>query len=128
METILNLAWVLLAIALVRMWTRHAPREGASRGTQMAAVAMLVLILFPVISVSDDLQAAQNPAEDDVSLRREHTAVHPHFFPVVAAVPPAGIAGLSYGSQLLAAPVLPAVPTVDNPAMAAIQNRPPPAA
>jgi hypothetical protein len=127
METTLNLAWVLLAVVLVRLWVRHAPRKGASQRMQVAALAVLILILFPVISVTDDLVAAQNPADVEIYMRRGHTAGSQHFiFPVVATLPPVVFAGLFFGYQRLAAPSRLPVPTVDNPALAGIQNRPPP--
>jgi len=129
MEFALNLFWALLSVALVRLWLCQAPRGGTSRRMQIAAVAMLVLLLFPVISVTDDLQAAQNVAEDDVYLRRDHLADGPHFIPVVfAAIPTAAITEPSFGYLRLAAPFSLAAPTVDNPALSAIQNRPPPTA
>jgi hypothetical protein len=129
MESVLNLIWVLLSVALVRLWVIYAPREGPSRRTQIAAMAMLILLLFPVISVTDDLQAAQNIAEDDIYLRRDHSEAGPHFISIAfAAIPTVFIADLSCGYQRLAAPSYLPAPTVDNPALAAIQNRPPPAA
>lgn len=127
METSLNLAWALLAVVLVRLWVRHAPRQGASRRMQIAAVLTLLLILFPVISVTDDLQAAQNPADVEVYLRRGHTAGSQHVvFPVIAMLPPVSFAGLFFGYQRMAAPTRLPIPTVDNPALTSIQNRPPP--
>jgi hypothetical protein len=129
METILNLVWVLLAGVLACLWVRHAPRYGASRRMQVAAVVTLLLILFPVISVTDDLQAAQNPADVEIYLRRGHTAGSQHvIFPAIAMLPPVSFAGLFFGYQRLAAPSRLPIPTVDNPALASIQNRPPPTA
>jgi len=130
METILNLAWVLLAVVIVRLWARYAPREGASRRTQVAALTVLILILLPVISVTDDLMAAQNPAETtDCCARRNHAASCPHsIFPAVAALPPPAFAKPSFGFLRFVAPSDFPVPTVDNPALAPIQNRPPPVA
>lgn len=129
MEIFLNFAWVLLAGVLVRQWLCHAPRESASRRVQVAAVAMLILILLPVISVTDDLQTAQSPAEVTVYMRRGHTAVSPHSIHfVVAMLPPVIFVGLFSGYQRLAAPFRLSIPTVENPALAAIQNRPPPTA
>jgi hypothetical protein len=128
MEILLNLVWVLLAIVIVRLWLRDVPREGASRRTQIAALAMLILILFPVISVTDDLQAAQNLAEDDTYLRRDPT-VSPHStFPAVAMLPRSTFTEFSFVYLWIKAPGhLPAL-TVHNPALTAIHNRPPPAA
>jgi hypothetical protein len=129
MELILNLAWALLAVVLVRLWGTHARREGAKLGTQFAALAMLLLILFPVISVTDDLLAAQNPAEVESSLRRDDGAVQPHsILPVVAALPPIFFAQPGFASLRIAAPGYSAVPTVKSPALQSVQNRPPPVA
>jgi formate-dependent nitrite reductase membrane component NrfD len=111
------------------LWLRHARSSDASRGTQFAALAMLLLILFPVISVTDDLQALQNPAETESYLRRDHATVNPHsIFPVLAALPPSVFSGIFSGFLGLVAPSLHPAPVVDHPAMAAIQNRPPPVA
>ena len=129
MELFLNLAWVLLAGLLFGLWQRNASRTGASRGVQLVALAMLVLILFPVISVTDDLQAAQNPAEADCCLRRVHACSPPHsIVPAVAALPPAALSSLMFGTVGLLSPRGLAAPSADHPALAPIQNRPPPAA
>ncbi len=129
MELALNLAWALLAVVLIKLWLRHGFGSGASLRTQVAALAMLIVILLPVISVTDDLQALQNPAELDCCARRHHAASCPHsVFPVAATIPPPVLAELSLGYLSLAAPRPALAPLVENPAMASIQNRPPPAA
>ncbi|MGA2808431.1 MAG: hypothetical protein ABSE87_09860 [Terracidiphilus sp.] len=129
MELTLNLVWALLAAVIVNQWLRHAPSNGARRSTQLAALTMLIVILFPVISVTDDLVAAQNPAEADCCLRRDHVVSSGHsIFPAVAALPPPIFAELSFGFLCFAAPGHIPVPPGSNPAMAAIQNRPPPVA
>lgn len=128
METILNLVWLLLAGILVCLWIRHAPRRGASRQMQVASLAILILMLFPVISVTDDLQAAQNPTEVETCVRRGHLAGSPHFlFPIIAIQPPSFFSAQPFGYRRIAVPSWRPSPTVDNPALAAIQNRPPPA-
>src|ERR1035437_9217781 len=85
MELILNLAGLLVAAAMACLWLRWAPRKGFDRRTQLVALALLILILFPVISVTDDLLAAQNPAETDYLVRRDHlvSSARP-IFPVAA--------------------------------------------
>ncbi|MDR3723657.1 MAG: hypothetical protein P4K83_04130 [Terracidiphilus sp.] len=128
METVFNLAWILLAGVLVCLWVRHAPRCGANRRIQVASLTILILFLFPVISVTDDLQAAQNPTETETYVRRGHTAGNQHtLFPAVPALPSVIFPGLLFGYQRLAAPSHLSIPAVANPALAAIQNRPPPA-
>jgi hypothetical protein len=129
MEIILNFVWALLAVVFVRLWMRYAPRRDASQRMQVAALAMLILILFPVISVTDDLQAAQNPADVEVYLRRGHTTVSQQVIsPAIAMLPPASFAGLFFGYQRLAAPLSLPIPAVNNPALTPVQNRPPPTA
>ena len=79
MELSLNLGWLLLSLAAIVLWHRagrspHAP----SRGTQLVALALLLLVLFPVISVTDDFVAAHNPAEADSCMRRNELTAQPH--------------------------------------------------
>ncbi len=68
MEILSNLIWITVALALWGLWlvrgrsARSTPRSCGIAG-QLTALATLTLILLPVISVSDDLHAAQNPAE-----------------------------------------------------------------
>jgi hypothetical protein len=134
MELFLNLAWVSLAALMVWLWPRFAPRSGPggrmeNRSKQLVALAVLLLILFPVISVTDDLLATQNPAETDSTLRRDHIAAGSHsIFPAVAAEPLPTVAELFSGFPSFAAIRNFPAPIVDHPALASIQNRPPPAA
>lgn len=129
MEIVLNLVWILLAVVLVRLWLHYAPRNGVSLRTQVAALAMLIVILFPVISVTDDLQIAQNPAELDCCARRNHAVSCSHsIHPMAASISQPVYAEPSFGFLGFVGPLGFPVPTVDNPALAPIQNRPPPAA
>src|ERR1700691_531557 len=144
MELALNLAWVILAMLMFCVWPRFAARTGPKRRMperqmpnqrmkdrrmQFVALSMLILILFPVISVNDDLQPLQNPAEADCCLRRVHVVTNTHsIFPPVAALPVPVFAELSFGFVRLAAPSRLSAPVVDHPGLASIQNRPPPEA
>ena len=129
MEIILNLVWVLLAVAIVRLWTSYARQEGVSRRAQVIALATLIVILLPVISITDDLQTIQNPAELECCARRNHVASCPHsIFPAIAALTPSAFAKPSLCFLRFVGPSSFPVPTVDNPALAPIQNRPPPVA
>ena len=67
MELLLNLVWIALAIGLfVIFWRRErsTARPGVSRYLPMMALACALLLLFPVISASDDLHPAQALMED----------------------------------------------------------------
>jgi hypothetical protein len=129
MELLLNLAWTLLAAAMFFLWRRFAPQTGPNRCSQFVALAMLLLILFPVVSVTDDLQTAQNPAEADCLVRRDHGCAAPHSnLSPIASLPLPAIAGPSFGAPLLTIPGRLHTPVLDHPALGPIQNRPPPVA
>jgi hypothetical protein len=129
MEPFLNCAWVLLTAVMAILWVRFGLREGTSRRAQLVALALLALVLFPVISVSDDLQALQNPAEADCCVRRDLVVATAHsilpavvaLFQPIATQMPTGVL------RHAAAGDIPRTPE-DHPALAAIENRPPPAA
>ena len=88
MEFALNLVWLLSAVALVCAWLTQR-RNPACRGWfPLAAVFALTLILFPVISVTDDLLTAHNPAETTSSVRRDNESAPAHpIFPAGASLP-----------------------------------------
>jgi len=136
MEIFLNLAWVLLAVFILCQWWRSAPRARANgctpiadRRIQFVALAMLLIILFPVISVTDDLQVIQNPAETGCLQRRGHACSTQHCVHSPVAAPPSpSLAALSFKVTHLAAPGILDAPVFDLPAIFPIQNQPPPVA
>lgn len=85
MELLSNLVWIAVAFALWWQWLlqrRTAPRMLLASGIrgQFVALALLTLILLPVISVSDDLQASHNPAEvERTSVRNDQHLLRPDF-------------------------------------------------
>jgi len=129
MELILNLVWLGLAAAILALWPLIGRRAGIGCGRQFVTLTVLILILFPVISATDDLLAAQNPAETDCCQRKDHAVASAHFMlPVVIAPPMPSLAGLCFRFLRLATPGGHDFPAVDHPGLAAVQNRPPPAA
>lgn len=129
MELVLNLVWAALAFSLVGLWLRFAPPAGPERRRQFAAIALLILILFPVISVTDDLQVAQNPAEADSCLRRDHDVFNPHsILPAIADLPRMPIGELFQASTRFLAFSNPPRLLLISPDLPAVQKRPPPAA
>jgi len=129
MELLLNLAWTLLASLMIGVWLRRAPRVGVEKRHQFVALAVLLLILFPVISVTDDLQALQNPAETDCCQRRSylHAPVHP-MFAGAATLPPSEFAGPRFSMQRMSIPGRVGPRVVARPELAPISSRPPPTA
>lgn len=51
-------------------------RERNAFGQRLLALTVLLFIIFPAVSVSDDLWALHNPAETDILLRRHDGAMH----------------------------------------------------
>lgn len=133
MELTLNLGWALLTAWMLWMWLRMATRPASERRIQAVALAVVILILLPAISMTDDLVAAQNPAEIDCMAclaRRDHHSNRPHMtIPASACAPPlATYAGPRIALIGEAVSNQPAATHVESPALSSIQNRPPPAA
>jgi hypothetical protein len=129
MELALNLGWALLALCMFCVWSRFAPAGAKERRAQFVALAVVILILLPAISMTDDLVAAQNPAEVDCCVRRDHDCFHAHtFIPTASAGPVPEFQGLPVRLVQMMPSMQVVSPYVEIPALAPIQNRPPPAA
>jgi hypothetical protein len=130
MELTLNFGWALLALWMLWAWVRMAPQRMSDRRIQAVALAVVILILLPAISMTDDLVAAQNPAEIDCCARRNHDhAAYPHSItPTAAVLRLHRFTGISFAFVGMAEPSNLPSPSVKNPFLASIQNRPPPAA
>lgn len=128
MELVLNLVWMLLAALMYCLWVRCAPRKGADRRTQLVALALVVVILFPAISVTDDLLTAQNPAETDCRQRKDHVCANAHPVPHLNSESILTFSARhSYGAFHSAVPGDLLAPMTTLPALGSVQNRPPPA-
>jgi hypothetical protein len=97
MEITLNLSWAACSLALVWFWCRGGASEKVSRRTQVMALGMVLLLLLPVISLSDDLMAMQGPAETDTSMRRALHLNEGHPVPVSFALPEPLFAATPWG-------------------------------
>jgi hypothetical protein len=129
MELALNLGWTAMATAMCCLWVRHARREGTGRSAQVVSLALVLFIMFVVITTYDDMAMAQNPAETRCFQREDGLGAYAHapLHPVVASIP-APAAELPFNTFRFAVPGSLLVPTVKVPALSSIQNRPPPAA
>ena len=96
MEVFLNVAWAVVALFLIELRRRTGSRPGTQQRNSLIGLALLLVILFPVISVSDDLWSIQFPAETDTALRRSqfdagsHTLIKLIALPVPALLAPTG--------------------------------------
>ena len=131
-----NLAWVAVTVALWGSWfvrRRHARTVSIlpAIAAQLISLAALTAILLPVISITDDLQAANNPAEVERSAgKRDHLFSFQqalHGAPgIVALVVPAFRPSLLTRFSLL--PTDSADPSEGTAHLLAPWSRPPPAA
>jgi len=74
MELLLNLCWLMLALPAYWLWRRSA-RSAREAGRFESRPCLLVLgcvllLLFPVVSATDDLQAMRPEAEESSSTTR----------------------------------------------------------
>lgn len=93
MELLLNAVWLLLSMAAVGVLLRHCLRtHGRLAVHGIVVTACAVILLFPVISITDDLHAEQMPMEDASATSKkllkatELTAVRLSLPPVAAII------------------------------------------
>lgn len=72
MEFLLNLAWLLLAMPAFWLWrySRTAPHQRRSAFQCLLALGCMLVILFPVISATDDLCAMRAEMEESPTGKR----------------------------------------------------------
>jgi hypothetical protein len=73
MELLLNLVWVLLALPAYWVWRRGAGARLARRASSLQCLLALgcgLVLLFPVISATDDLHAVRAEMEESSSSKR----------------------------------------------------------
>jgi len=73
MELLLNLAWLLLAMPAFWLWHsyRSAPHRRKFTALQcLLALGCMLVILFPVVSATDDLRAMRNEIEESPASKR----------------------------------------------------------
>ena len=74
MELLLNLIWVLLAVPAFWLWRHEAVPARRNRYLSPLRIVLVLgfvlLLLFPVISATDDLRAMQPETEESPAVRR----------------------------------------------------------
>jgi hypothetical protein len=93
MELFLNLVWVVLSAALILYLVRS--RRALAKPVDwrvVVALGVLLVLLFPVISMTDDLAAMTASAEVEYNLRLHEAApAHQASFHALDAIPAAAI-------------------------------------
>lgn len=127
MELLFNFVWAIVALASVSAWLKRGRHTSDGKRASLVGLAMLVLILFPVISVSDDLWSLQNPAESDSYQRRDHrdVSLQTHF-PASAFLPESISPEFNFGVPRIVSLVPAELIHFVTPALGPIKNRPPP--
>ncbi|HTR27504.1 MAG TPA: hypothetical protein VMI10_26275 [Terriglobales bacterium] len=76
-EILLNLCWLALVLPAFALWRQRALSDRSARRSVLflCALGCVLVLLFPVISASDDLHASSFAMEESRrSLRHAHTA------------------------------------------------------
>ena len=77
MELLLNISWIVICTVALVLITPHALASRSSKTIFVALICALCL-LFPIISVSDDLSADRETIDDATSIRRSMVAAAAH--------------------------------------------------
>lgn len=97
MELLFNIFWVLIAIGICVFGIRHNRNREDAPGvfTGVVAIACVVFLLFPCISISDDLHDVNGMFEDSA---RKSISAFVHIQPLV--MPAVGLLALSEAPQI----------------------------
>jgi hypothetical protein len=94
MEHLLNLCWLLLAGPALLLWRRQQQSFRASRHSSLFCLATLgcgLVLLFPVISASDDLHALRQEMEESSSKVKVGESDRSSSSNVKVRIPPASL-------------------------------------
>jgi hypothetical protein len=110
MEVLLNSLWAFLALAALVAWVRYARRAPAVDARCFIALLCVLVLMFPVISASDDLHPVSELSDD--ATRRQHAPMlGPHVVASLAVAPIVSLMILLSGPlSTLALPVVNANP------------------
>jgi len=106
MELLLNVAWLLLALPAIWIWRRNAgtlhPARSLARIVSFLTLGCVLLLLFPVISATDDLHPVQADVEEANPLRVVKKMGGGHsrpWLPHVASTPALMATALRFGRR-----------------------------
>ncbi len=137
MELLLNLVWLLVAAGAVVLWIfqrrRGASRDGGCVFLQAVALACALAVLFPAISATDDLHAAQLAVEASDVARKVMRSINSagasgtsdwlHYLPAVLLL---ALAAVSRRRKLLGTVFEPRLLPLHTALFSSVEGRAPP--
>ena len=75
MESLLNLCWLLLALAALLAWCCQATSTPAGQRPRLVALLCALALMFPVISATDDLHPTVQAIEDSSKRTQKACAI-----------------------------------------------------
>ena len=129
MELLLNLFWLLLVMPAYWMWRRHDRNTDSFQ--RFLALASVLVLLFPVISATDDLHAMRQEAEESNSTKRalRHATIEKFSVQTQLHVPPADVTfafAVRLGRELCGSATFEKCPTPIGCAPCSLSSRAPP--
>lgn len=130
MELLLNLAWLLLALPAYWLWRGSRSATAGCKFTSLQcllALSCMLVILFPVISATDDLCAMRSEMEESPVSKRSVRQTSPDKAPAWKCQTPPALAGATValivsGEGWLPVPIVrlasPAIPALERAARA----------
>jgi hypothetical protein len=76
MELLLNLFWVTFALIAVGMWWHVRSEQRCNRLPQLVVLSCALILLFPVVSVTDDLHPIRPEMEESSPSKKIRAAAH----------------------------------------------------
>jgi hypothetical protein len=91
MELVLNLFWLLLALPAYWIWRRQDRKLDSLH--RFLALASVLVLLFPVVSATDDLHAMRQETEESSSTKRalKHATIEKSSAQTQFHTPPADV-------------------------------------
>src|SRR5690348_4275263 len=73
MELFLNLGWLILVVPAIWLWQRERVSRKSRRLYSVLSLGCILMLLFPVISATDDLYAISQETEESSSSPSKRT-------------------------------------------------------
>lgn len=76
MELLLNLFWLAIALIAMGLWWRARSEQRCNRLPQLVVLSCVLILLFPVVSVTDDLHPLRPEIEESNPSKKIKATAH----------------------------------------------------